>query len=97
MLEVLLYYLHRVLHDPSPHDASPRTNGLETVDWRVLLEERLYMRGRRVRFENGQAGSNLIVNGVLKGLGKDGELLIRADGETEPRAYVNGELLVYGA
>ncbi|MDR2051802.1 MAG: biotin--[acetyl-CoA-carboxylase] ligase, partial [Treponema sp.] len=63
--------------------------------WREHLEARLYRRGERVRFFAGSAGAGRQVEGVLSGIGENGELLIRADGETESTAFITGELDVY--
>lgn len=62
---------------------------------RERLEARLYRRGERVRFFAGAAGTGHLVKGVLSGIGENGELLITADGETESRAFITGELDVY--
>jgi BirA family biotin operon repressor/biotin-[acetyl-CoA-carboxylase] ligase len=64
--------------------------------WRERLEARLYRRGGRVRFFAGGPGAGRPVEGVFLGIGAEGELLIRADGETEARVFVTGELDVYG-
>jgi BirA family biotin operon repressor/biotin-[acetyl-CoA-carboxylase] ligase len=64
--------------------------------WRRDLEGRLYRRGETVSFAEGAADSERIVEGRLEGIGSEGELLIKADGEDEARAYFNGELRVYG-
>ncbi|MDR0387433.1 MAG: biotin--[acetyl-CoA-carboxylase] ligase [Treponema sp.] len=63
--------------------------------WRERLEERLYMKGRPIRFAAGGADSDRIVEGVLAGIGAGGELLIIPEGKTAPEAYVTGELRVY--
>jgi BirA family biotin operon repressor/biotin-[acetyl-CoA-carboxylase] ligase len=60
--------------------------------WRNRLEERLYLRGRPVRFILGGAGSGELVEGVLQGLGPGGELLILPHGAPEARSFVTGEL-----
>lgn len=65
--------------------------------WRPEIEERLYRRSERVRFIDGAADSGRAVEGILSGLGPGGELLIRVDGEAEPRPFVTGELDVYGS
>lgn len=65
--------------------------------WRPEIEERLYRRTERVRFIDGAADSGRAVEGILSGLGPGGELLIRVDGEAEPRPFVTGELDVYGS
>ncbi|GHV73681.1 biotin--[acetyl-CoA-carboxylase] ligase [Spirochaetia bacterium] len=59
-------------------------------DWRERLEERLYMKGRKVRFIAGAADSGRVVEGVLCGIGLWGELLIQGQQGTE--AFVTGEL-----
>ncbi|MDR2785090.1 MAG: biotin--[acetyl-CoA-carboxylase] ligase [Treponema sp.] len=63
--------------------------------WRERLEARLYRHGERVRFFAGSADAGRRVEGVLSGIGENGELLITADGETESRAFITGELDVY--
>ena len=82
LLETYIQLLRTVLSDQSGA-------------WRVELERRLYLRNRRVRFENGAAGSGRILKGTLSGIAEDGGLLIIEDGKDEPSAYANGELLVY--
>jgi BirA family biotin operon repressor/biotin-[acetyl-CoA-carboxylase] ligase len=69
--------------------------GQFSAAWRERLEARLYRRGERVRFFAGAAGTGHLVEGVLSGIGENGELLITADGETESRAFITGELDVY--
>jgi BirA family biotin operon repressor/biotin-[acetyl-CoA-carboxylase] ligase len=81
LLERILAFLHRELISAAP--------------WQRRLEERLYMKGRPVRFIPGGADSLLVVEGVLAGLGEGGELLIVPEGGTAARAYVTGELQVY--
>ncbi|GHU02355.1 biotin--[acetyl-CoA-carboxylase] ligase [Spirochaetia bacterium] len=63
--------------------------------WRPRLEARLFRRGMAVRFADGAAGSDIIVEGRLAGIGEEGGLLIQPAGETLPRTFINGELLVY--
>jgi BirA family biotin operon repressor/biotin-[acetyl-CoA-carboxylase] ligase len=88
LLEKILSRLHGELVPP---ELTPGEN------WRTALEERLYMKGERVRFIPGGADAASVaatVEGVLHGLGSQGELLI-SPGEGPPRAFVTGELLVY--
>jgi BirA family biotin operon repressor/biotin-[acetyl-CoA-carboxylase] ligase len=66
-----------------------------TRPWRALLEERLYMKGRRIRFIAGSVDSGRVIEGVLEGIGPSGELLLIPAGKTAPEAYVTGELQVY--
>ncbi|MDR1307828.1 MAG: biotin--[acetyl-CoA-carboxylase] ligase [Treponema sp.] len=61
--------------------------------WRERLLERLYMRGKQVRFIPGAAGSGGAVEGILKGIGGAGELLIEVNGTI--RSFITGELEVY--
>ncbi|MDR1444920.1 MAG: biotin--[acetyl-CoA-carboxylase] ligase [Treponema sp.] len=60
--------------------------------WREGLEERLYMKGRPVRFIPGEADSGRLVEGRLVGIGAGGELLILPDGGGV-LSFVNGELM----
>jgi BirA family biotin operon repressor/biotin-[acetyl-CoA-carboxylase] ligase len=64
-------------------------------DWRARLEERLYMKGERVRFIAGGADAGRPVEGLLRGVGPTGELLILLPGG-ETRAFVTGELDIWG-
>jgi BirA family biotin operon repressor/biotin-[acetyl-CoA-carboxylase] ligase len=82
LLESILAGLYAVLETESP--------------WRQPLEDRLYMKGRVVRFIDGAAGSGRVVEGRLRGIGPEGELLIRPEGENEDRRFITGELDVYG-
>ncbi|MDR2738447.1 MAG: biotin--[acetyl-CoA-carboxylase] ligase [Treponema sp.] len=83
LLEAFLNRLHAEL--------TSRQNG----NWRERLEERLYMKGRRIRFIPGAAGSGKAVEGILRGIGPGGELLIQSRPGTESEAFVTGELEVY--
>ena len=72
---------------------------LETAkenDWQNLLQQRLYKRGEKVAFAEGAAGSRLTIEGRLEGIGSGGELLIIPAGEEKVRAFVSGELYVWG-
>jgi BirA family biotin operon repressor/biotin-[acetyl-CoA-carboxylase] ligase len=82
LLEAFLNRLHAELEE---------RNG----SWRERLEERLYMKGRPVRFIPGAAGSGGAVEGILRGIGPGGELLIQGRSGTEPEAFVTGELEAY--
>ncbi|MDR1411092.1 MAG: biotin--[acetyl-CoA-carboxylase] ligase family protein [Spirochaetaceae bacterium] len=84
LLEKILARLYREIAGTRPPGA-----------WRARLEERLYRRGERVCFFPGGADTGQRVEGVLSGIGGDGELLVMADGETESRAFITGELDVY--
>jgi BirA family biotin operon repressor/biotin-[acetyl-CoA-carboxylase] ligase len=64
--------------------------------WLARLQGRLYMRGKSIRFIAGAADSGRLVEGLLSGIGKDGELLILPPGASRPLAFFTGELDVYG-
>lgn len=66
-----------------------------TSPWRGCLEERLYLKGRQVRFIAGGVDSGRAVEGILAGIGTSGELLIVPEGKTAPETCVTGELRVY--
>jgi BirA family biotin operon repressor/biotin-[acetyl-CoA-carboxylase] ligase len=61
--------------------------------WRRRLEDRLYMKGKKVRFTAGGADSGKTVEGLLHGIGAEGELIIDVEGR--PLPFVTGELDVY--
>jgi len=82
LLEAYLRKLGAVLGDPGD-------------GWRIRLEQRLFRRGERVRFEAGAADSGAIVAGILVGIGTGGELLIRTGEDAEPKAFASGELKLY--
>jgi BirA family biotin operon repressor/biotin-[acetyl-CoA-carboxylase] ligase len=83
LLEGILARLYRELE-----------GGAGREDWRARLEQRLFMKGRRVVFMAGAADSPAKVEGRLLGIGPAGEILIAPEGEG-PRPFVTGELLVY--
>jgi BirA family biotin operon repressor/biotin-[acetyl-CoA-carboxylase] ligase len=87
LLEHILARLYRELEGGAGRDAG---------SWRGPLEDRLYLRGEQVRFVPGGADSGRIVEGLLRGIGPGGELLILPPGAAEPLAFVTGELDVYG-
>jgi BirA family biotin operon repressor/biotin-[acetyl-CoA-carboxylase] ligase len=61
--------------------------------WRRRLEERLYLKGKKVRFTAGGADSGKTVEGLLYGIGPEGELILDIEGK--PLPFVSGELDVY--
>ena len=63
------------------------------IDWKSLLEKRLYKKGEQVIFLEGAADSGREVRGRLTGITDEGELLIIPEGETKPRAFISGELI----
>ena len=63
-------------------------------DWLSRIEERLYKKGEQVSFIPGAAGSENTVSGTLAGIGSSGELLIHVGGETAPRSFLTGELVL---
>jgi BirA family biotin operon repressor/biotin-[acetyl-CoA-carboxylase] ligase len=85
LLEAFLNRLYAELAGPPPAGGG----------WRERLEERLYMKGRWVRFIPGAAGSGRVAEGQLCGIGPAGELLIQRPSGTEPEAFVTGELELY--
>ncbi|MDR3343080.1 MAG: biotin--[acetyl-CoA-carboxylase] ligase [Treponema sp.] len=84
LLEKILFRLFQELSLPEKAD--------ESLPWRIRVEERLYMKDRRVCFIPGGADSGALVEGRLAGIGPEGELLILRNGETEAAAYITGEL-----
>ncbi|MDR0585764.1 MAG: biotin--[acetyl-CoA-carboxylase] ligase family protein [Treponema sp.] len=104
LLEKAIARLYAELEDsgagePGPEKAAPPP-GRYPADkaatgnsWRERLLRRLYMRGKPVRFFPGAAGSGRAVEGILAGVGGEGELLITIDGEDRP--FITGELDIY--
>ena len=86
LLEPLLAELARALADGAWQ--SP-------VDWRQAIEERLFLRGRPVRFAEGAPGGR-VLRGELLGLSPDGALLLRPAGAppqgSAPLELYSGEL-----
>jgi BirA family biotin operon repressor/biotin-[acetyl-CoA-carboxylase] ligase len=85
VLTAFLSCLHADIEAPS-RGGSPHP-------WREQLEERLYLKGSRVRFIAGPADAGRAVEGLLCGVGEGGELLLRTDAGIE--AFVAGELEVW--
>jgi BirA family biotin operon repressor/biotin-[acetyl-CoA-carboxylase] ligase len=81
LLEIFLERLHADIEGPA------------AFPWRERLEERLYLKGREVRFIAGAADAGRVVEGLLSGIGGEGELLIRTAEGIE--AFVTGELEVW--
>ena len=67
----------------------------ENKTWREQLSQRLYKKGETVVFAPGAADSESLVEGILSGIGENGELLIIPRGEDTEFAFVSGELRVY--
>jgi BirA family biotin operon repressor/biotin-[acetyl-CoA-carboxylase] ligase len=65
----------------------------DRTDWRRRLEERLFKKDEHVRFIPGAADSPLQIEGVLKGIDTEGELII--DTGSGKRSFITGELDVY--
>ncbi|MDR1898509.1 MAG: biotin--[acetyl-CoA-carboxylase] ligase [Treponema sp.] len=95
LLALILARLYRELAGKTADAGRDDTGGGDP--WRGRLEERLYLKGERVRFIAGGADSGRIVEGRLAGVGEGGELLIVPDAGAGPLAFVTGELDVYGA
>jgi BirA family biotin operon repressor/biotin-[acetyl-CoA-carboxylase] ligase len=98
LLALILSRLSRELGTPGggPSPGAAHTAGdAPDGDWRRRLEERLYMKGKSVRFIAGGADSGQPVEGRLRGIGPGGELLILLPGGGE-RAFITGELELYG-
>jgi BirA family biotin operon repressor/biotin-[acetyl-CoA-carboxylase] ligase len=85
LLEKILFYLYRELR--------------QTDDtWRERLSQRLYMKDKQVRFIAGGSDSPEVIEGVLRGINEDGELLILSRQNAAanmPDAFISGELDVY--
>jgi BirA family biotin operon repressor/biotin-[acetyl-CoA-carboxylase] ligase len=90
LLERILFRLHEEIENPE-----------KAGFWHERLSERLYKKGETVTFaegferQNSPAGSARLVEGVLSGIGQDGELLLLEAGKGRERAFVTGELRVY--
>jgi len=86
LLEKILSRLYAEIESPL---------SIESQAWRERLLNRLYKKGEIVTFAEGAADSEKLVEGVLSGLGSEGELLIIPRGEEKERAFITGELRVY--
>jgi BirA family biotin operon repressor/biotin-[acetyl-CoA-carboxylase] ligase len=83
---ILLERILLRLHD----EIEPCTGAAQ--NWRERIEARLYKKGEQVCFAKGEANSGNLVTGVLAGIGTDGELLIKPQGETGTLAFTAGEI-----
>ncbi|MDR2534828.1 MAG: biotin--[acetyl-CoA-carboxylase] ligase [Treponema sp.] len=83
LLETILAELYQIITVP------------DDDQWRTQLLDRLYMRNKPVRFIPGPPDSTVSIEGVLRGIGPQGELLIVLEGETKPVSCIAGELDVY--
>jgi len=66
-------------------------------DWQAEVEDHLWLRGEEVEFLEGLPSANSIVHGKLDGIARSGALLITQKGESRPREYISGELIVPGS
>jgi BirA family biotin operon repressor/biotin-[acetyl-CoA-carboxylase] ligase len=89
LLERILARLYRELGEVRGFPPAP-----PFPSWQSRLEERLYMRGERVRFIPGSADSDTVAEGVLTGIGPGGELRLILGDAGEVRSFVTGELLI---
>jgi BirA family biotin operon repressor/biotin-[acetyl-CoA-carboxylase] ligase len=78
LLETILPHLQEKLA-PSMND-----------EWNNLLQKKLYKQGESVSFVPGQADSKEKIEGILHGIGENGELLIKSG--TDIKSYITGEL-----
>jgi len=85
LLEKILLRLYAEIENPTT----------ESQAWRERLLMRLYKKGETVTFAEGAADSEQLVEGILSGLGPDGDLLIIPRGEEKERSFITGELRVY--
>jgi BirA family biotin operon repressor/biotin-[acetyl-CoA-carboxylase] ligase len=101
-----IHLAHRALAPPPPSADPGALLGLilsrlyrelegGAENWRARISDRLYLRGRPVRFLAGAAGQGEPLTGTLSGIGESGELLIIPEGEERPRPFFSGELDVY--
>jgi len=85
LLEKILSQLYEEIENPSA----------KSDTWRERILDRLYKKGETVTFAEGAADSEKLIEGVLSGLGPEGELLIIPKGEEKARSFITGELRVY--
>lgn len=79
LLEIVLEMLAFTLSDP---------------DWKIRLESLLWKRGGMVAFREGAAEADTFVHGTIAGIADDGHLLLVPLGETIPKPYAAGEILM---
>jgi biotin-(acetyl-CoA carboxylase) ligase len=79
ILELALGQIRLVLDDPR---------------WREAAEAILWMKGARVRFQNGLPESGDVAEGILEGLDPTGALLLDQGKPAGPSAFAAGELIV---
>ena len=95
LLEDILSRLYDEIERPRLDASREKWNDRRRERWRERLDKRLYRRGETVTFMPGAADSGMAVEGILSGIGPEGELLIIPEGEEKERAFVSGELRVY--
>jgi BirA family biotin operon repressor/biotin-[acetyl-CoA-carboxylase] ligase len=82
LLEAVLVRLHDELCNDSGEN------------WKKRIEDRLYKKGEQVTFADGAADSGEIITGTIAGIGPGGLLMLMLPGETAPRPFVSGELIL---
>lgn len=68
-------------------------NNLGTAAWKDFLEKRLYRYGENIVFNEGLPGKSERIEGVVKGIGDYGQLLIREKGTGTLREVYSGEII----
>ncbi|MGO8692791.1 MAG: biotin--[acetyl-CoA-carboxylase] ligase [Rectinemataceae bacterium] len=63
--------------------------------WKAEVEDRLWRRGRPVRFLPALPAPDGVVEGLLEGVDDEGSLLLTLPGEGRARAFPSGELLAW--
>jgi BirA family biotin operon repressor/biotin-[acetyl-CoA-carboxylase] ligase len=81
---------------PSPEDAleaylAELSRALADDGWAAAVSDRLWKRGERSRFIPGDPGKEAAVEGVVEGIGSQGELILRMPASGELRRFFSGE------
>ncbi len=81
---------------PTPEEAleaylDELARALGNDGWALAVGERLWKRGERSRFIPGDPGKEDPVEGVVEGIGPQGELLLRTPDSSELRRFFSGE------
>ena len=66
---------------------------LGTAEWKDSLEKKLYRSGENIVLDEGIPGKSERIEGLVKGLGDYGQLLIREKGSVKLREVYSGEIL----
>ena len=67
--------------------------GLDSLDWKPILEKNLYLKGEHAVVSEGIPGRSERIEGLIKGIGEYGQLIIEEKSKGTLREVYSGEII----